>query len=449
MTHDEARDALSAGQPTPGITEHLGACADCTRYGATLERIRSAAPKMFSESPSDLAETVLTAVRASAAAGAAPSIASVTPIGWRRHFGARTAVAASVAAVIAAVAVLVPHDPSDPVLVGVAKKTAGAGTAVVDLSADFSFVLNHPIVPPLPNLGRIRDSFANAVRGPLADNFRRSLRSIRIPRIAPISKVTSTARAHGEVVFPDRLHLSGTETTTRPGMPTGAQPFESIVTEDGSWVRTNVLGARKWVALPSLPLEVSIDFNPAHLLARMRTAGARGRLVGTETLGGERVRHYRFEESQTFGSFIGTRSAVIDAWIGDADGSLRRMHQHFASDTGVGKAEASIDVRFSELGSHQVVIAPPASEIVTLDEAVAGAIGLAFGVGAASFMFAFNLSVSVPDIRFRIHLPALPRFPIVIPTPPKFPNFPRFPSFTPRADPRGYSAYQYSPAPTP
>lgn len=409
MRHAAYRRAVTEGEITPPVHAHLAACPVCADFAERVQAVVAAAPDLDPEAaPPGLADRVIERIR-SGAAGEVPPPTTLPPRRWPRPRLAAVSAAAALLVVVAAVAALPGRGQRPPqregdvaqanlptLLLTSAERTARRDTyrlrVAVAATTDVSLptvvhpqtpMPSIPSVPDSPALDRLPPDQRAAVEERLRE-FRRQLEAAspqdRQPGLAGIPDRLTLAvnfEGTGEVVQPDRLHLTGTAQVsgTPPFTPAdrGPTPVEVIVVSRDAYLR-NPDGT--WAKLPGPPGPFSPILLDAHAaLSALRHPDGPIENLDLEDLDGEQVRHLRFAVE---GSRLGRAGArlTVEAWTGAQDDLLRKLT---ISTTGsFGPAEVpgaappaglsvawstSTTYRLSDFGADLAIEPPPADTI--------------------------------------------------------------------------------------
>lgn len=416
MEHTEVRGTIAAGETTDEVREHLERCEACAAFADRVDRVRAQAPALVGATPpAGLADRVIEHVRSERGRGGVPA---VVPFGDRLRRLRRPLLAAgSVAAVAALVAGLLVAGPGGPeraeALALAAERTGSVDTARLDLDgrAEMSVELpevdfpappsmglpDFPAPPPVPSpdLEGVPEEFREEMRRRFEEGRRRfaeeqeELRSAReevrrrmqeelerareaLPRSF---ETTAVFEATGAIVLPDRLRLEGTvEQTESFRGETRTSDYEVVVVGGDAWIR-NPDGT--WSELPG----VHGPFGPAVLdpesVARFLEVAEGVEDLGTETLDGVEVRHYRFTVPAGAFDERSDFSTTAEAWVGVDDDLVRRLRlasegssqgPEIDEETVRGSVSATwrteTTVRLSDFGAP-VDVSPPPADAVT------------------------------------------------------------------------------------
>lgn len=399
MPHTKIRRAIATGDVNDRVRRHLDGCEACRAFAGSIDAVRAAAPAVAGRpAPDGLAGRVVAHVRAQTKA--APAVIPLSKGLGRVVDGLRSrwipvTAAAALAALAAGVLLAGPRDDLSDALLVAAQRTEAAQSARLELEGRGRTTVDLPEIRmpsfapdgipffPQPDYSQVPDEFRDQVR----EQFERSRRQLEEglaqlaePR-APVPPdeigFTFEITGKGEIALPDRLRIEGTVTPrSELGSPVPA-PYEIIVIGEDAWMRQPD-GTWLKVPGPTGPFgPVVLDASAISTFLRHPSGGVRD--LGTETLDGEQVRHYRFEVSASDVLPSPDRGAytwTADVWVGADDDIVRRFGVRSAGRsegaavesefvTGAVSAEWSMEmtVRLFDFGIGVDIQPPPASEV--------------------------------------------------------------------------------------
>lgn len=391
MLHTTCRRALLDGTVTADVDVHLSRCAECASFAGALARVDSAVfatRRSLPAAPGGLADRVSARLTGVGLHSGPPVDVEPTAVGPRRPpFLGMGAAAALIVLIVAALAVWPGRgdEGSAALLASSAERTTAARTARVSIEGRATLVVHLPeiglpslpdlLLPSLPSLplpslpglseSEIRDAWSSA-----AESLRAHLDGARstVERVIP-SEITSlvSLEAHGEVEFPDRLHLAGSARVVEP--VDVSQDFETVVVPDGVFVR---VGGGGWARIPASagPL-AAFFFDADGVTSILRAAEGLAEDLGEEDQNGVRVRHYSYSIAEPIRFGLGGPALKVDAWIA-SDGTVRRITTAYggslpADGSGPGGLLVEWSVAFTldvtEFGAPVSIFAPPPEDV--------------------------------------------------------------------------------------
>lgn len=419
MRHATCRQAVVAEKVTSPVEVHLRACPACATFAADLRVVLEAASGLDPGlAPPGLADRALAGAWGAPATSLPGPDGALVPLGSARAsrrarpFLAAGSAAAALLVLVAALAVLPGRrgtgqggrgdaDEADlpALLLASAERTATLDTYRLRVEAEARSDLALPqawrnrvevTVPSLPDLpsfeglpeGRVeveerlrraREQFQEQLENHLRTSGVGSHPFFDLPE--RISFDVSFAGT-GEVVQPDRLHLTGIARVS------GSAPFaaslpgevELVVVGRDAYLRQ---ADGTWVRLPGAPGSfgpVLLDADAALAALRHPEGGIED--LGVETLDGERVRHVRFGVDGDRLGRAGVRFRS-EVWVGTDDDLLRKLTLSTQGSLGPDEAataraglaglsldwSASTTLRLSDFGADVTVEPPPPAQV--------------------------------------------------------------------------------------
>ena len=340
----DTRRRLSEDADDPRVGEHLARCEACRTYADALDTVQHHVPLLVAGPPADLVDEVHEELGITPAAPATAAL-----MGWRR-FTRRTpsGTVAAIAGGLLGLVIVVALTASPPTTDDAGATLETVGTSHAGLGTSYAFDVAGEVELRLPGTSATpgRDQLA-AELGRLHGGGD----DVELPGEVSVDyRAQGATDGRGALAYELRWRVAADRRVD------GA--LEVVTVDERTWIRTAASG---WVLVDDVGFDlgvVAVPHHPGTVLSSLDDLEAAG-TIEVLPLDGRPVEHLRARTSE---------GLVVDAWVGEEDGWLRRLRwiPPPPTDERDGTTHGEIVVRLRDHGQARFIGVP--DEWRTLDE---------------------------------------------------------------------------------